>query len=53
MIAQAIEPVATKAEIREAVATAATLRHWSTVLNGMACDCDAFKAEVDKMHASN
>lgn len=43
---------ATEAEIREAVATAAHVRHWSTVLNGMAYDLEAFKAEVDKMHAS-
>lgn len=42
---------ATEAEIREAVATAAHVRHWSTVLNGMAYDFDAFKAEVDKMFA--
>lgn len=44
---------ASEAEIREAVAAAATVRHWSTVLNGMAYDLEAFKAEVDKMHASN
>ena len=44
---------ATEAEIREAVATAAHVRHWSTVLNGMGYDFEAFKAEVDKMHASN
>lgn len=43
---------ATEAEIREAVATAAHVRHWSTVLNGMAYDFDSFKAEVDEMHAS-
>ncbi|MEN8132287.1 MAG: carboxymuconolactone decarboxylase family protein [Pseudomonadota bacterium] len=43
---------ATEAEIREAVATAAHVRHWSTVLNGMAYDFEAFKAEVEKMHAS-
>jgi len=43
---------ATEAEIREAVAAAATVRHWSTVLNGMAYDFEAFKSEVDKMHAS-
>lgn len=42
---------ATEAEIREAVATAAHVRHWSTVLNGMGYDFEAFKAEVDKMHA--
>jgi len=40
---------ASEAEIREAVATAAHVRHWSTVLNGMAYDFDAFKAEVDAM----
>ncbi len=40
---------ATEAEIREAVATAAHVRHWSTVLNGMAYDFDAFKQEVDEM----
>ena len=43
---------ATEAEIREAVATAATVRQWSTVLNGMAYDFKAFQAEVDKMQAS-
>ena len=43
---------ASEAEIREAVATAAHVRHWSTVLNGMAYDLDAFKVEVDKMFAS-
>jgi AhpD family alkylhydroperoxidase len=42
---------ASEAEIREAVATAAHVRHWSTVLNGMAYDFDKFKAEVDAMHA--
>ena len=40
---------ATEAEVREAVATAAHVRHWSTVLNGMAYDIGAFKAEVDKL----
>lgn len=40
---------ATEAEVREAVATAAHVRHWSTVLNGMAYDFNAFKAEVDTM----
>lgn len=42
---------ASEAEIREAVATAAHVRHWSTVLNGMGYDFEAFKMEVDKMHA--
>ena len=41
---------ASEAEIREAVATAAHVRHWSTVLNGMGYDFDSFKSEVDKMH---
>lgn len=44
---------ATEAEIREAVATAAWVRHWSTVLNGMDYDLDAFKAEVDAMHSAD
>jgi AhpD family alkylhydroperoxidase len=43
---------ASDAEVREAVATAAHVRHWSTVLNGMAYDFDAFKTEVDAMLAS-
>jgi AhpD family alkylhydroperoxidase len=42
---------ATEAEIREAVATASTVRQWSTVLNGMGYDFEAFKAEVDKRQA--
>jgi AhpD family alkylhydroperoxidase len=40
---------ASEAEIREAVATAATVRQWSTVLNGMQYDLDDFKAEYDKL----
>ncbi len=42
---------ASEAEIREAVATAAHVRHWSTVLNGMGYDFETFKSEVDKMQA--
>ena len=38
---------ATDAEIREAVAMAAIVRHWSTVLNGMQVDLDGFKRETD------
>ncbi len=38
---------ATEEEIREAVAMAAIVRHWSTVLNGMQVDFDGFKKEVD------
>lgn len=44
---------ATEGEIREAVATAATVRQWSTVLNGMAYDFEAFTEEVDGMRTSN
>ena len=38
---------ASESEIREAVATAATVRQWSTVLNGMGYDLEAFKKEMD------
>ena len=40
---------ASEAEIREAVAAAATTRQWSTVLNGMQYDLEAFKAEFDEL----
>ena len=40
---------ASDSEVREAVATAAHVRHWSTVLNGMGYDFEAFTAEVDGM----
>ena len=36
---------ATDAEVAEAVAQAAYVRHWSTVINGMQVDFDSFKAE--------
>ncbi|MBX9455609.1 MAG: carboxymuconolactone decarboxylase family protein [Rhizobium sp.] len=36
---------ASQDEVAEAVAQAAYVRHWSTVLNGMQIDFDAFKAE--------
>ena len=39
---------ASESEIREAVATAATVRHWSTVLNGMGYDFETFKKEMDE-----
>jgi AhpD family alkylhydroperoxidase len=39
---------ASDAEIREAVAAAANVRQWSTVLNGMGYDLEAFKAEYGK-----
>jgi AhpD family alkylhydroperoxidase len=40
---------ATDQEIREAVAMAAITRHWSTVLNGMQADLDAFKRDTDEV----
>lgn len=41
---------ASEAEIREAIAVAAAVRMWSTVLNGMDYDYDAFVAELDAMY---
>ena len=38
---------ATDGEIREAIAMAAIVRHWSTVLNGSQTDFATFKSEVD------
>jgi AhpD family alkylhydroperoxidase len=38
---------ATDEEIREAVAMAAIVRHWSTVLNGMQADLSGFKRDTD------
>jgi len=38
---------ATDEEIREAVAMAAIVRHWSTVLNGTQVDLAGFKQETD------
>ena len=43
---------ASEDEIREAVAIAAHVRHWSTVLNGMGYSLESFKAEVDKIHGT-
>ena len=43
---------ATDEEIREAVAMAAIVRHWSTVLNGMQVDYPQFKQEVDTAMAA-
>jgi len=40
---------ATDEEIREAVAMAAIVRHWSTVLNGMQVDLHGFKQETDSV----
>lgn len=39
---------ASDAELHEAVAMAGIVRHWSTFLNGMQIDPDAFKREVDR-----
>ncbi len=38
---------ATEQEVREAVAMAAVVRHWSTVLNGTQTDFAAFKQDTD------
>jgi AhpD family alkylhydroperoxidase len=38
---------ATDEEIKEAVAMAAVVRHWSTVLNGMQVELGGFKRETD------
>jgi AhpD family alkylhydroperoxidase len=38
---------ATDDEVKEAVAMAAIVRHWSTVLNGMQVDLAQFKRETD------
>ena len=38
---------ATDEEIREAVAMASVVRHWSTLLNGMQVDPAVFRREVD------
>jgi AhpD family alkylhydroperoxidase len=43
---------ATEAEIREALAAAAQVRKWSTILNGSSYDMDAFRREVDGMLSS-
>jgi AhpD family alkylhydroperoxidase len=40
---------ATDQEISEALAMAALTRHWSTVLNGMQTDENAFKRDIDKL----
>ena len=42
---------ATDQEIREAVAMAGIVRHWSTVLNGSLIDETKFRAEVDQIVA--
>ena len=40
---------ATDGEIRETIAMAAIVRHWSTVLNGAQTDLVTFKSEVDSV----
>ena len=44
---------ATEAEIRDAIASAAAVRQWSTVLNGMNYDLEAFKREWDELYPVN
>ena len=48
-ISQAKMLGATDAEIKEAVASAANTRHWSTVLNGAEVDLEQFKKEWDQV----
>jgi AhpD family alkylhydroperoxidase len=43
---------ATDAQIKEAIAAAALVRKWSTVLNGSAYDFDKMRHEVDAAFAS-
>lgn len=43
---------AKEAEVREAVAMASIVRHWSTFLNGIQTDRAAFRAEVDRIFPS-
>lgn len=40
---------ATEEEIREAVATAAEIRHWSTILQGNQIELEDFKKEFQEM----
>lgn len=40
---------ATDGEIKEAVAIAGLVRHWSTFINGQALEMDTFKAETDRI----
>jgi AhpD family alkylhydroperoxidase len=42
---------ATEREVKEAVATAALVRKWSTVLNGMGTDDATFRKEIDELVA--
>ncbi|MDP3961313.1 MAG: carboxymuconolactone decarboxylase family protein [Pseudorhodobacter sp.] len=42
---------ASEEEVREAVAMAAIVRHWSTMLNGMQVDQATFEAEINTLFA--
>ncbi len=44
---------ATEAEIREALASAALVRKWSTMLNGSQYDMNTWRREVDAMFGGN
>ncbi len=44
---------ATDAEMREALATGALIRKWSTLLNGSQYDMDEFRQEIDAMYEGN
>lgn len=44
---------ASDAQIKEALAAAALVRHWSTVLNGSQYDSSQWRREVDAMFAGN
>lgn len=44
---------ATEAQIKEAIAAAALVRKWSTVLNGSAYDFDKLKRQVDAAFANH
>lgn len=44
---------ATDADIREALAVAATVRKWSTMLNGSQYDTEQWRAEVDALFGGN
>jgi AhpD family alkylhydroperoxidase len=43
---------ATNAEIKEAIATAALVRKWSTMLNGSQYDAESWHAELEAMFAN-
>lgn len=43
---------ATADELKEAIMVSATVRHWSTFLNGLSMDDNKFRREVDQMAAN-